>query len=127
MKKLMIGLLLSSSVFAADTDGFNPDIFASRKWKDYDQCETAMFMITFGIRNEYNTKRIIYDEKKAVWHIYVGKTLELTCMADGYYTGHFKDDMPKGTYTNPSKRYGTPEDVKPRTPDIAVPQNFEIL
>ena len=63
MKKFVIGLLLSTSVFAADTDGFNPDIFASRKWKDYDQCETAMFMITFGIRNEYNTKRIIYDEK----------------------------------------------------------------
>ena len=70
---------------------------------------------------------VVYNEKQSIWYIYVGKTLELTCMADGHYTGHFKDDTPKGTYTNPSRRYGTPEEVKPRTPDIAVPQNFEIL
>ena len=128
MIKLLVGLLLSTLALAGETDGFNPDIFTSRKWKDYDQCETAMFMITFGIRNEFNTKRVIHDEKKSVWYIHVGRRLELTCTADGHYTGRFADSFNDGTYINPARPYRSqPENVKPYTPDIKIPDTYNVI
>ena len=120
VKKILAGLLLlSTSVFAADTDGFNPQIFEAHKWSSYDICSEAMFMMTINIRNEYNIKVVQRNEKRTVWNIYVGKTIELTCRADGYYTAYFKDNMPRGTYTTPHKFY--------TTPDISIPQNFQVL
>lgn len=110
MKKLVVGLLLSTSVFAADTDGFNPQIFESKKWSSYDICYEAMFIMTTGIRNEFNLKVTQHNEKRTVWNIYVGKTIELTCRADGYYTAHFKD----GNATKIS-------------PVLSVPQKYQIL
>lgn len=127
MKKILLGLLLSTSALAADTDGFNPQIFHSHKWSSYDICSEAMFMMTMGIRSEYNIKRIVHNNKKSVWQIYVGRTLELTCRADGYYTGYFKDNTPKGTYTNPSRRYDMPEHINPKTPDIPMPENYQVI
>jgi len=127
MLKLLILSLLSMPIFAADNDGFNPQIFRSHKWSSYDICSEAMFMMTMGIRNEYNIKRIIHNNEKSVWQIYIGRTLELTCRADGYYTGYFKDNTTKGTYTNPSRRYDIPEHIDPKTPDIKLPEDYKIL